>query len=583
MRNHTTTGKSQIIFWCSWFLLNSLLFVTRYATDMERSPFFPISFLFEGDWYTRLKVIFIRPGFDIFRLNVELVLLFMVTRIFKHRFASSSYWFWFAWILYFILLLYAIYHGAMEGIYQSQPLFFNDLSLLKTGFTIISNEHWTTLLAIISALLGLTIISWVLMRIWITGARVIVFGRGSKIVFFIFALLILLNLKYGTSITTRNAIQPTSVLVLNNLKNSKQAARMLSTLDFDRMKERISYANYTLTLKPNIYVLVLESYGEIVFKSDSIRSYVIPTMKTFEKILQEQGWYCASGLAESPVFGGKSWIAYSSLLYGFDFRNQGTYDALFYRNDIPEFPSWPAVLQKFGYSSYRLNTLPPADLIDVQWERMNRFYHIDEWIRFEDLGYYGKSYGFGPAPPDQFGLNKAYSIIQEKKESNPTFFFFLNQNTHHPYESPGKAVENWEALNDSSQKTTQDGIGFLGSPSLLKYRQALNYEWDYLQRFICERLDTNSVVLIIGDHPPPFISDPSEPRNVPFHFVTKNPDWIPFLIQNGCSQGMIPNSQSIYHQAGIYSLFMHTLLSLNNINNPPPIYPNGFNHDQKAQ
>jgi len=327
--------------------------------------------------------------------------------------------------------------------------------------------------------------------------------------------------------------------------------------------------------KPNIYLLAIESYGQVVLSDDSMRMAIVPELEKMEAQLVKAGWENVSTLSVSPAFGGKSWVAYSSILFGFNFKNQGTYDALFNMPELYDFPSWPNVLKAQGYKSFRLNSLPPADLVDVPWEQYSKFYNVDEWIRFQDLDYQGKSFGFGPAPPDQFSFNKAMELL--KDEQQPIFFFFLNQNTHHPFISPKKAVTDWEILNDPKEGQEASGIGFLGTPDKKSYINAIKYQFDYISQYILNQADSTDIFILIGDHQPPFVSDPKDGMACPVHIISKYPEISKNLMQNGFIRGMIPQPPAKFHHAGIYSVFMQAFLSLDtSLTNLPDIYPLGI-------
>lgn len=575
MKNKVLNRKTHIGFWLGFFVLNSLLFLTRFIFDPTNSPFFPFKYFFEGDWFTRLKVIFIRPGYDIFRINVELVIFTSILLLFRNKITKWKTLNLLFWLVYLILFLYSVYHGAIEGIFQSDPLFFNDLTLLHTGFDIIRSESIWVLIGISFSFALLLWLTFKLSKTFIKASINIRFSRFEKMIWAILLLLVILNTKYGLNITTRNAIQPVSVLIYNNITRSKQAAKSLKNFNIQKLSAKIPYKSYQLKKKPNIYLLAIESYGQVVFSDDSMRMVIVPELNKMENRLVKAGWNNVSALSVSPSFGGKSWVAYSSILFGFNFKNQGTYDALFNMPELYEFPSWPNVLRAQGYKSIRLNSLPPADLVDVPWEQYSKFYNIDHWIKFQDLDYHGKRYGFGPAPPDQFSFNKAMELLKAEQQS--IFFFFLNQNTHHPFSSPNKAVEDWKTLNDPNEGEEESGIGFLGTPDKSSYITAINYQFEYISQYILNHADSTDIFILIGDHQPPFVSNPKDGMACPVHIISKYPDFNTNLIQNGFIPGMVPQPPIKFHHAGIYSVFMQAFLSLDtSITNLPDIYPFGI-------
>ena len=574
MNFNVSDNKVHYKFWISFFVLNSLFFVTRYLFDSSDSPFFPFKYFFEGDIFTRFKVIFIRPGYDIFRLNVELVLLTTALLLFGTRIKRTTVFIATFWIVYLFLFFYSIYHGAIEGIYQTDPLFFNDLTLLQTGFSIIRNESAWVLTVINLILVLMFWTTFKMSKMLFYSSLKIKFGKLEKVVWSVLVILVVLNTKYGLNVNTRNAIQPVTVFIYNNINRSDQASKALADFNIEKLSDKIPYKSYELKDKPNIYILAIESYGSVVLNDDSTKSSIVSNLKIVQNEFIKAGWNNASALSVSPSFGGKSWVSYSSILYGFNFKNQGTYDALFNTPELYDYPSWPNVFRSYGYKSIRLNSLPPADLVDVPWEQYSKFYNIDKWIKFEDLDFNGKSYGFGPAPPDQYSFNKAMELI--KDEQQPIFFFFLNQNTHHPYESPKNAMSNWKESNKSDEKQVDGGIGFLGTPNKNNYINSINYQLDYISQYILNNADSTDIFILIGDHQPPFVSDPKDGMSCPVHIISKNNKLIDNLITNGFMSGMIPQNTSEFHHAGIYSVFMNSIIGLDStVTNLPKTYPLG--------
>ncbi len=115
----------------------------------------------------------------------------------------------------------------------------------------------------------------------------------------------------------------------------------------------------------------------------------------------------------SPVSGGQSWVSYTSVLFGYNIRNQGTFNSLLKNPAMDHYDNLFRVLSQNGYKTFRLNAIPQASNLEVPWEIYSRFYSIDKWINFSDLNYSGKLYGFGPSPPDQYSINFAGRYINQ--------------------------------------------------------------------------------------------------------------------------------------------------------------------------
>ena len=83
-----------------------------------------------------------------------------------------------------------------------------------------------------------------------------------------------------------------------------------------------------LAQTPDIYVLVIESYGSALLEHDSLQREHAAQMNQVEGRLRDAGYRLLSNQSESPVVGGLSWQATSTLLSGIRISNQHIYSKL---------------------------------------------------------------------------------------------------------------------------------------------------------------------------------------------------------------------------------------------------------------
>jgi hypothetical protein len=68
----------------------------------------------------------------------------------------------------------------------------------------------------------------------------------------------------------------------------------------------------------------------------------------------------------------------------------------------------------------------------------------------------------------------------------------------------------------------------------------------------------------------------------PVHILSRNRELVSDLLQNGFKKGMIPAPPTKLHHAGIYSVFMHALISLDSsLTTLPKIYHLGLPDNDK--
>jgi hypothetical protein len=77
-----------------------------------------------------------------------------------------------------------------------------------------------------------------------------------------------------------------------------------------------------------------------------------------------------------------------------------------------------------------------------------------------------------------------------------------------------------------------------------QYRAALGYSLDSVAAFLRDRLAPESVVLLLGDHPPaPLVAGPDAPRQVPVHLIAP-PEVLAAVADWGWTAGARPGADA---------------------------------------
>ena len=141
------------------------------------------------------------------------------------------------------------------------------------------------------------------------------------------------------------------------------------------------------------------------------------------------------------------------------------------------------------------------------WQRVSRFYGVDRLFRHDDLDYQGPGYGWGPAPPDEYTLNKTIETLRAES-SQPLFLFTITQNSHYPWVPLPTFVDDWRTLVHSDAGTRQPCRR--STPNSIahaerrhNYLRAVTYQLQMLARLIEVQGDDNSLFVLVGDHQPP--------------------------------------------------------------------------------
>lgn len=548
--------RNEIRFWILFLTLNFLFFLPGYLINAGSSSFLPVQGFLHGSLYERLKTLFVRSNYDIFRLSVDLYLIAVIYYLLRKHLRPA----WFGWLagIYFVIsFAFLAYYVAFEKIYLIPPVIYNDISLLRLGFLNIMDGQWLKAAGIIMLLLAFAYgLIW-LVRYMIRMLHISTWTNYSKSVMIILGILILVNtLKSGFTYTSNQAFQETFALAAFNIKSSAEARKSLMHFNVDRINALMNYKQLSIGPKPDIYLLFIESYGKLLYENSELRGPYLKCMDSCEAELLRMGISAATGFSTSPVSGGQSWVSYTSVMFGYNIGNQGTFNSLLKNPAMARYDNLFRVLNYNGYITYRLNAMPQASNLEVPWETYSRFYSIDQWINFPDLKYKGRLYGFGPSPPDQYSINFAGRYIHNNSPG-PRALFFITQTTHNPFYCPDSLAHDWQSLNDQADSVSFHASVFLKKPRITDYAKAVHYDLSALIQFITRIPDSSAIFILIGDHQPPMITGANEGFETPVHIISRNREFIRSFTQFGFREGMKADEGAIpVRHEGIYSMFM---------------------------
>lgn len=544
---------SEILFWSVFLALNGLNFVINYIFYAKESDFFPII----RDLKTAKNLgLTESQNCDMFRFVAEFSLILLLSRIVDlsafHVLITS---------VYLLFLIFNIYQYALRRTYHTEPVLFNDLKLLKNGISIVWHESPFKVLIFGVLLAGFVVGLDYCMQLLLVSNSL----QGQTWFFIVVASLwmiimirSILNMKgtyplYPGDIYMR--FHYTAVEIWINLRRSREH-RQLSKKEFGSRyyKARNEISIELNGTKPNVFFLFIESYGSYYFNEPALRESSLETYKNFESQLANKGFYSNSIYSTSTAFGGQSWLAYSSVLYGYEMNNNTLFEN--HLND-PVFRQSNSLLHLFrnmGYKNYNLNPITPIVGINVPYDEMREFYAIDRWILNEDINYNGDEYGWGACAPDQYSMNFMMDLIK-KEAPGPFTYFYLTKNSHSPFLSPD-FEQDWRSLNNQSEKE-HIHRGFLANPEQTDYANAIQYELDVLQDFMTQHGTDQDIFLLIGDHQPPILSDENiHGRESPVHIFSKNEAFINQFSQYGFRKDLEELTTNVRHES-LYSIFLN--------------------------
>jgi hypothetical protein len=550
------------IYWVCFALLNILLFLPLALLDQDELVLLPPHTIFGHGFLLSLSQLFVyRQSVDPLRLSVELALvagLWVNLRWLRVRLVR-----WGIAAVYLLVLAYYIYEAIMVSIYRADPIFYSHYFLARDGLPFLA-EHvgtspWVYLAVGLGLLLGLGGIVLLVQSLLAAGARL---GRWSRFIAGGLAVLCLVAALAYQIHTSRPEMVLSSIgwKLEKNLTASWQLYGDIAGFDERAARSAYNYSGYKLEHKPDIYLIFVESYGSVLYKRPDFKAAYLSLLAQLQDRLQNSGWQATSALSRSPTWGGGSWLAYTSFLFGLRMDNQPQYLALRSRYQVSDYPDLGSTLRNQGYRYAWVSSLD-ENLNDRAWASYENFLGPDLWLRHRDLDYDGPQYGWGPAPPDQYMLNYAVDRLQQQSDQ-PLLFVTITQNSHYPWDLPPALLDDWRTFNTMPAQTTTTGDELEHADKRRRYLRAIDYELRMLADFILHHGDDDSIFILVGDHQPPQVSRRADGWETPVHIVAKNPAFLDAFAEYGFTPGLAVDMQKppLRHE-GMYSLLMRELFS----------------------
>ncbi len=276
----------------------------------------------------------------------------------------------------------------------------------------------------------------------------------------------------------------------------------------------------------DVHVVLIESYGDIVFGHpalEELRSSVLPY---FERRLADAGYSVASTLYRSPTFGGRSWLAHGSIDSGIMITDQLRYERLLRSEVVP-------LAEHFNRAGYYTATVAPG--ITKPFPE-GRWFGYQEGLYLEQIAYTGPRFGWATVP-DQWLLDRVgRSLLRAPK---PRFVEWHLVSTHAPFATHAPYLAPEQLALDAPYEEATPVRFDIQWPYLARahegYAHALTYELEVLADALPELLGEDGIAVLVGDHQPNGAMMQSDASwDVPCHVVSRDDPW------PGFTPGIIP-------------------------------------------
>ena len=288
----------------------------------------------------------------------------------------------------------------------------------------------------------------------------------------------------------------------------------------------------------DVLLVFFESYGRSVLDQDRFQRFSLPSLDGFETALEQAGLVSASTFLTSPIAGGQSWLAHSTLESGLWLPHQSYYNALLATDRL-------TLTKAFAKRGHRTVAMKPA--IIMPWPEGASF-GFEQIYAAEDMGYAGLPYNW-VTMPDQYTMSAFEQFERSGAERDrPLFAEFSLISSHAPWTHIPEVVEDWASIGDGALFSAWAEFGdpphvVWADPERVReqYGKSIRYVLDMLASYAAEHVDDDTLMIIVGDHQPaPLVTGEGVSRDVPFHVVTGNPALLQPFLNWGLVPGMHP-------------------------------------------
>lgn len=352
---------------------------------------------------------------------------------------------------------------------------------------------------------------------------------------------------------------PGSRLVLVDLARDGWHSWQLAADFRAEVEERATHELQPLTplRQPHVEVLVVESYGMVAGDLAAAPRWR-QALADVGARAQDHGWHVVSGVGVAPVHGGRSWVADASVFSGLEVRHQSDYERVIRRADrMTTLPSW------FADHGWTTVLMRQADRARPGVHLQNHF-GFQKTVFFDDLDYEGPGVGWGYVP-DQFALHRLRGR-HLATVGGPHFVFAHLASSHMPWGPTPPIVDDpdsWQRRRGPREWAARRPITPWQSIRLValrflppsrpshdvaaiqgQYVGLVSYGLRSAVHTLPDPADHPALVVIMGDHQPPFLAREAPPH-VPLHVLATDPSLLAPFREAGFAEGWTPDGAPV--------------------------------------
>ena len=288
----------------------------------------------------------------------------------------------------------------------------------------------------------------------------------------------------------------------------------------------------------DVIILFIESYGRTFIDSEQFADKADARLKSVESEILDAGLSVKSAWIDSPIRGGRSWLAHATLSSGLPLTDHARFDRLI----TSDRKSLPVLFSEAGWeTSVLLPVVKGIKWVEGEWYNVDRFYDRDA------LEYQGEDFGY-VTMPDQYTLT-AFENKVRTTAVRPLMAHIGLLDSHAPW-GPLPIHQPWDNVNDGSifDGTQRHGERYSWAkpaPVRIAYGKSLDQTLKLVGEYLARYAD-DGFFIVVGDHQPASVIDGWAPSSeVPMHIISANSDLLQRLPALNFNDGMRPKENAV--------------------------------------
>jgi hypothetical protein len=284
----------------------------------------------------------------------------------------------------------------------------------------------------------------------------------------------------------------------------------------------------------NVFLFVVESYGETVLERPDLARAIEPVYETTGHALAAAGFDVASGLLSSPTYAGRSHLAQETLATGVRAADP-VIDGVVQRVR-------PRTMARiFHDAGYRTVLAQPGSTHRGLYRWV---YDFEQVYSAWDFDYRGPSYRWAPMP-DQYTIDFVHRH-EVANAARPLLIEYALVSSHAPWSDLPPVMPDWDRIGDGRIFASLPAAHFpIGWTNLADgadaYAHAVDYDLQIVTDYVARFVAGDALVVVLGDHQPVAdVTRGSLSHAVPVHVISRNRALVDAFRARGYRTGMRP-------------------------------------------